>query len=122
MTLFDDLARCRGWIEAALKHTDGTHTFDDIAAGCYVGRFSLLAKPDGCAVLEVQIFPRKRVLNVFLLGGDLQGVLSHEGELTEMAREAGASEITMTGRSGWERVLAPYGWAKEHVTLKRVLK
>ena len=122
MTLFDDLTRCREWIEAALKHTGGTHTFDDIAAGCYLGKFRLLTDPEGCLVLEVHEFPRKRVLNVFLAGGRLTAGLSRLEDIDEVARELGASEITMTGRSGWERVLAEHGWQKEHVTMKRVLQ
>ena len=119
--LFDDLARCREWIEAALEHTGGTHTFDDIAAGCYLGKFSLLAKSDGCAVLEIHEFPRKRALNVFLLGGELSAI-GHHDELERIARDANATEITMTGRAGWARVLAPLGWDREpSVTLKKVL-
>lgn len=119
--LFNELTRCRAWIEAALKYTDGTHSFDDIAAGCFVGRFTLLPKQNSCAVLEIQAFPQKRALNVFLVGGDLQEIIAAIGETEEMAREAGASEITMTGRFGWERVLAPRGWDRAHVTMKKVL-
>lgn len=119
--LFDELARCRGWIEAALEYTRGSHTFDDIAAGAYTGRFTLFAKERGCVVLEVHDFPRKRALNVFLVGGDLDEILTHLGELDAIAGNIGASEITMTGRSGWLRILAPHGWDKAHVSMRKTL-
>jgi hypothetical protein len=116
--LFDELARCRPWIEAALEHTCGSHTFDDVASGIYAGRFFLFAKPRGCAVLEFNDYPQKRGLNVFLVGGELDEILTGIEEIKALAREAGASEITMTGRSGWERVLAPQGWDKVHVVMR----
>jgi len=50
--LFDQLSRCRPWIEAALEYSGGTHTFDDIAAGVLAGRFRLWERPNGCAVTE----------------------------------------------------------------------
>ena len=119
--LFDELARCRAWIEAALEYTNGTHTFDDIAAGVYVGRFSLFAGSESCAVLEINDYPRKRALNVFLVGGNLEEITAHMGDVEAQARACGASEITMTGRAGWALILAPQGWDKAHVSMRKTL-
>ena len=116
--LFDTLTDCRNWIEAAIEYTNGTHDFDDICAGIYGGKFHLLARPEGCLVLEIHTYPRKRALHVFLAGGDLSGV-KHLPDLEQLARDMGATEITATGRAGWARVLASQGWAKSHVTMRK---
>lgn len=121
MKLFDELTRCRAWIEAALEYTNGTHTFDDIAAGVYFGRYHLLAKERGCVVLEIYEYPRSKALNVFLGAGDLSEIFAHMEELDNIARNLGASEITMTGRFGWGRVLSKAGWQRATITMRKVL-
>jgi len=118
MTLFDELAHCRGWIEAALKHTHGTHTFDDIVAGCYTGRFRLWSRKWACVVTEIHDYPQKRAVNIFLAGGDLDVIRDGMPDVAEYAKAIGATELTMTGRSGWLRALASQGWAKSHVAMR----
>lgn len=115
--LFDELVRCRGWIEASLACADGTHTFDDVAAGVLSGRFMLWPRERCCAVLEVLEYPRSRELNVFLAGGELEQIQASQEELFEIARNCGAQAVTMTGRRGWVRALP--GWQEQHVVLRK---
>lgn len=115
--LFDELTRCRPWIEAALSHADGTHTFDDLAGAVLTGRMTLWAKDRSCAVLEVLDYPRTRELSVFIAGGDLAQIQASQDELIDMARQCGAQAVTMTGRRGWVQALP--GWQERHVVLRK---
>lgn len=118
--LFDELTRCRSWIEAALEYTRGSHVWDDIVAGVYAGQFHLFAKPRGCVVLEIRQYPRKREMNVFLAGGELGEIIGNIDELDAIARGAGAEALTMGGRPGWGPVLSENGWQKlPEVTMRR---
>ncbi|MDE4176363.1 hypothetical protein PXK01_19580 [Phaeobacter sp. PT47_59] len=118
--LFDELTRCRPWIEAALEYTHGAHVWDDIVAGVYAGHFHLFAKPRGCVVLEIRQYPRKREMNVFLAGGELEEILNNISELDAIAHRAGAEALTMGGRPGWGPVLSKNGWHKmPEVTMRR---
>lgn len=119
--LFDQLIYCREWLEAALGHGDGNHTFDDVAAGVLTGRYRLWVRPNGCAVTEVLQFPRKKVCNVFLAGGEMQTVKDLQAPCEEYARAMGCSSVVQTGRKGWSRELKEQGWRETHVTLERKL-
>jgi len=114
--MFDELIRCRPWIEAALVYSGGTHTFDDIARGVLDGRFRLWERPNGCAITEFVQFPRKRVLNVFLAGGDMQVIKDLEAPALEYARANGCQAVTLAGRKGWSRAL-PH-WVTKHVSME----
>lgn len=119
--LFDRLTHCRPWIEAALAYGDDAHTFDDIAQGILAGRYRLWVRPNGCAVTEIQVYPRKKVCNVFLAGGDMQVIKDLQAPCEEYARAMGCSDLVLTGRRGWVRALADNGWAETHTTMKRSL-
>ena len=117
--IFDQLTRCRAWIEAALAYSGGTHTFDDIAAGVLTGRFRIWERPNGCAVTEFVVFPRKKVLNVFLAGGEMQAIKDLEAPAAEFARANGCHAMTISGRAGWKRAL-PH-WQQVHQTQELTL-
>lgn len=125
MTAFDAIARARPYIEAALEHGSAlgapAHTFDDIARGILSGVFTLWPLPSGCMVTEFVQYPRKRVLHVFLGGGDLGEIIDMHDMFDAFARQNGCSEMTVTGRAGWSRVLVNHGWKREHVTMARAI-
>ena len=70
----NELERCRPWIEAALQYTGGTHEFEDIVDGIRSSRMQLWPSKRGCIVTEIVIYPRKKVLNLFLAGGELDQI------------------------------------------------
>ena len=74
-TQVNELERCRPWIEAALEYSGGTHNFEDVAKGILEGNMQLWPTPRGCIVTEIVVYPRKKVLNVFLGGGELDQLL-----------------------------------------------
>lgn len=114
--LFDQLAYARPFIEGALRRGTGTHTFDDIALGVLAGRYQLFTRPGAAAVTEVIEYPRRRELNMFLVGGDLRVILDAEPDFVRHAREIGADAITLTGRRGWARVL---DWPESQLVMRK---
>jgi|TARA_R100000951_G_scaffold12278_5_gene9900 hypothetical protein len=108
--LSDDLERCQPWIEDALQYSGGTHTFDDIVLGIAEMRMQLWAAPKGCIVTEIVVYPKKKVLHLFLAGGDLEQLIDMNNDITNWAVGQGCTGGTITGRLGWKKALAPLGW------------
>jgi len=109
-----EIVRCRPWIEAALEYSGGTHDFIDIAEGLYKGTMQLWPAEKGCIVTEIVVYPRKKVVNVFLGGGDLEQILDMHEDVIEWGKLQGCSALTMTGRFGWKKPLAKHGWEPLH--------
>ena len=73
----------------------------------------------GCLVTEIQVYPRKKVLNVFLGGGDMDQLLDMEAAAAAWGKAQGCTMATIQGRPGWERVFRH--WRRSHVILERSL-
>ena len=110
----DELARCRAWIEAALEYSGGTHNFDDVAEGLASGKMQLWPAPKGCIVTEIVVYPRKKVLNVFLGGGELEQIMDMHQDVITWAKSQGCEALAMTGRFGWKKPLERHGWKTMH--------
>ena len=113
------IIRCRPWIEAALSYSGGTHTFEDVAQGIAEGRMQLWDAPDGCCVTEIVEYPRKRVLNGFLAGGEMAQILDIIPSIEAWAKMQGCDGTELTGRRGWGRVFASHGYRETAVTLRK---
>lgn len=118
MTLAQELIRCRPWIEAALAYSR-THDFGDVVKGCFAGEFQLWPAPAACLVTQISVFPQRKLMHLFLAGGDMDEVLKLVDAATEMGREEGCDAVTMTGRMGWQRVLNKRGFTASFVTMER---
>lgn len=64
--------------------------------------------PKGAAVTMIYDFPQKRVLHVFLAGGDMDQIKDFEESAALWGRGMGCTEMTLSGRRGWARELE--GW------------
>ena len=118
-TQVNELERCRPWIEAALEYSGGTHIFEDIAEGIIEGRMQLWPSPRGCIVTEIVVYPRKKVLNLFLAGGELDQIVDMNDDITAWGIENGCTAGTMSGRIGWKKVLEPLGWKQMYTTFQK---
>jgi hypothetical protein len=117
-----DIAPHKARIEAALEHSGGTHTYEDIVRGIEDERFQLWPGVHATVVTEMIWFPQKKVIHCFLAAGDLAEIHAIRSWAEEWARRAGCASVTITGRPGWERVLASDGYTKQSVTLEKDLK
>ena len=59
------------WVEAAVDATGGTHSVADLVKGVLDGRINLFIGARCFCAIEFVNYPRMRVLNVFLAGGDI---------------------------------------------------
>ena len=100
--------RIRELLQPALDRS-GTHRMQDIEAGVEAGRFQLWVKPQMVGITEIIDFPLKRVLHIFLVGGNLEQIKSMHDEVWAWAQAQGCSEMTLSGRPGWSKALKD-GW------------
>lgn len=118
-----EFERCRYYIEAALAFAEGTHTIEDIREGVRVRRYHFWPGEHSAAITEVLQFPRKRVFNVFLAGGNLNEIIDRmEPDFCSFARHLGCTEIALIGRLGWEKPLKPLGWHRSAIVLTKPLR
>ena len=102
-SLFDEVSRCRKYIEAALEYSGGTHTFDDIVAGIFSQKMQLWGNKKSAVVTEIVVYPRAKVLNYFLAGGDLDELKQMRPHIEEWATGLGCNRVTLSGRPGWAK-------------------
>lgn len=113
MTFEDEWARCAPWIEAALEHGGATHALEDIEALVRAREARFWAGREAAVVTEVQTWPRMKVLNVWLAGGDLAELRDELRPLVEAYGVAeGCQRMLVPGRQGWARALGyrPQFW------------
>ena len=102
------MEQLRQWLEPALDRGGNTHTFDDVMAEIEAEKMQLWTGPKGAAVTLIYDYPLKRVLHVFLAGGELEQVKDFVPSMEVWVRAMGCTEMTLAGRRGWSRVLD--GW------------
>ena len=121
MNLQEELIRCRDWIQSALEKGGDTHDFKDIVDGVQSGHMQLWFGLNGCAVTEIIVYPNKKVLHVFLAGGDqghgIEQITDMHDDAVEWGKAQGCDGMTIAGRKGWQRVLESRGWRKQFTTL-----
>ena len=115
------LLDCKEWIESALKKGGDTHDFKDIVDGVLSGHMQLWFGAKGCAVTEIIVYPNKKVLHVFLAGGDqghgIEQITDMHDDAVEWGKAQGCDGMTIAGRKGWQRVLESKGWRQQFTTL-----
>lgn len=111
--------RSKPFLADALAYT-GLHSVDDVLDEVQEGSALFYPVRDGAAVFKMGEYPQKRVLLIWLYGGELASNIEGVLEAADFhARELDCTEITIGGRRGWERVLKPYGFAHRGVVLTK---
>jgi hypothetical protein len=109
----------RHLIEDALRYNSGTHVYEDIEKAVIAGEMQIWPTPNSCAVTEIAVYARKKVLHVFLAAGDLDEIVGGLDVAMAWAKAQGCESISLTGRKGWERVLSAHGFEPVAVMLER---
>lgn len=99
----------RDMLIPSIEKANGTHTEEDVFFMCAAGQLKLWRFEKSCAVTQFEIYPRKKVLSLFLVAGDLDELISKEPQMVQYAKENGCNRISGAGRKGWERT-HPNGW------------
>lgn len=113
----DELIRCKPWLEAALELSGGTHTLDDVVQAIIKGEMQFWPAPKGCAVTEIVNYPRKKVLHIFLAGGEMEQIIDMDDSAVEFAKMNGCTGMSIAGRKGWKRVLKDKGYEETFTVL-----
>ena len=100
------------WLDAALAFAGRTHTLADVAALVDAGEARLWRGMSSALVTILEDDPGERRLLIWLAGGDLgELVRSLRPQAEAWARAHGCRRVLVVGRPGWERALAPEGYA-----------
>lgn len=107
-----DWVRCGPWLEAALVHAGRSHTLADVRAMVEAGEAQAWAGAAAAMVTIIEDEPRERRLLIWLAGGELTELTDRLRPAAERwARALGCRRALIVGRPGWERALAPEGYA-----------
>lgn len=120
-----DFGRLSGHIEAALAYTGDppTHTLEDIRDAVADGRLQMWPTENSVVFTEILQYPRKRVLNFFLAGGNLDDMKALQPIILEWGRSQGCDVATFIGRPGWSRTFLTRadGWSPTMLVFEREL-
>lgn len=86
--------------EMLLKFGD-LYSYDDILEAISTGRMQSFALMDSWAVTQVCEFPKRRVLDIVFVVGDLPTLELLESDVIGFAREQGIDLLTANGRKGF---------------------
>lgn len=116
----DEWNRCVPWLEAALEKSGNTHTIWDVWTKLSNGEAQFWPAPSWAAVTQLADYPRKKVLRIWLAGGNLDDLLK-EGLPTayDFAQQHGCSAVEVEGRGGWAKKLKNYGFQQERILLSK---
>ena len=97
-------------IEKALKYNPGTHTYEDVVNG--ISNQSMIFWPgkDSFIITELNKFPQKRALHIFLSAGNLDELGKMRPAIEDFASKAKCDFITIAGRPGWKRLGKQFGY------------
>lgn len=105
-------ARCKPWLEAACNE-GVAWSIEDVEDQILAGDATFWPGKQCAAVTTFWEGRRGKVLNFWLLGGDLDELLNDMRPVIETwAKGQGASQVIGLGRPGWERALTPFGYRK----------
>jgi hypothetical protein len=122
MDQFEELNRCRQWVEDALEYSGGTHSFDDIAAGVLAKKFQLWPNHNSAVVTEIVVYPNTKNLHFFLAGGNLDELKMMRPHIEAWGKSIGCTRVTLAGRKGWERTfLKDEGYEPQWFVLSKEL-
>lgn len=96
-----EFERCKPWIESALEYSLDTHDIQDIQNDLVNNKLQLWPGEKSVIVTQILEYPKKRVMHVFLAGGDIKDIESRTDGITAWAKLIGCNTITLTGRPGW---------------------
>lgn len=110
-----DWLKARDWLVPVMIDT----TEPEVIAELDANRAQLWLG-DGAAAV-VQLVTPPPAVHVWLAGGCMDGILAMRGGLEAWGRSQGCQYITINGRRGWARVLAPFGYEPDGEELRKPL-
>jgi hypothetical protein len=117
----DETARMISLLARALRAGGDTHTVEDILIEINAGKKQSFVHGSTWAITQVLDFPRKRVLELFMVVGKGCELALLEDRIVQFAKDIGADFIRTQGRTGWRKRAKEMGWEHTHSNfVKRV--
>lgn len=98
-----EFKRCEHWIEAALEYSHGTHDIQDIFECVAQGTLEFWPGKHCALISQVVQYPKKKMIHVFLAGGDIKEIEAMEPDIVAWAKQQGCEALSLTGRPGWTK-------------------
>lgn len=97
--------------ERAVRQLGGAYDVEDIINRVNDGTMQSWQSGQSVVVTEVLSFPRKKIVNVVLVAGNIEEIMALQDEVAAWAKEIGCSKMITSGRRGLSTVLPKYGWS-----------
>lgn len=99
-------------VRKALDIGGNTHTLQDVLGEIARGDKQSFAINNTWAITQIEDYPQKRVLAVFMVVGDMKDVDAVYQQVLGFADRVGATVVRAFGRPGWKKKAASLGWRK----------
>jgi hypothetical protein len=124
-----DIDRYFDWFEPALDYFRYTYTRDELAADigsgeCLIVRVFLDGEPTAAALLRGVDTAEGRELLVMAIVGEQTELWQTQLDevFVGLAENFKASWLTVEGRQGWQRRLAPFGYTIHSVVMRKPIR
>jgi len=114
-----EFERLEHHILRALKHQD-RYNLSDIKEKIGQGMFHIWPGKDAFYISSFGEFPKYRVLNLFLCGGDYEELEEMFPSIEEFAKNCECKYLYGGGRKGWIRKLKHLGFEQEYIVKKEL--
>ena len=106
----DQGAVYRARLARALERAGDLYSVDDLLERIADGRMQAHVSRETVAVTEISVYPKRRVLTIILLAGDLADGEDLHRQVLAFARRVEVDAIVTQGRDGWARLAKDHGW------------
>ena len=100
----------RAKLAKALARAGDLYSLDDLLERINDGRMQAHVSRETIAVTEISVYPKRRVLTIILLVGDLEDGENLHAQVLDFARKMSCDAIVTQGRVGWARLAKSHGW------------
>ena len=105
-------------IEDVLK-CEGSFRLTDIEERLRTRQAQAWADEGSIAITYVSDFPLQRILNLWLIAGDLKTIMKNQSKVFQWAKDRGCNQAQLEGRKGWSKMLSE--WSETGVIMRRGL-
>lgn len=101
-------------LERGLREMGGTHSITDIINGVQSGTLQSFIEGETWAVTTIVETPKKRILEIWLVVGDMPDAEKLHDTVEAYARAHGCHMLRTIARKGWVKQARPRGWTNGH--------
>tara|TARA_R110000868_G_scaffold282572_3_gene542864 strand:- start:725 stop:1084 length:360 start_codon:yes stop_codon:yes gene_type:complete len=105
-------------LKKAIRLAGDTHTLEDVVDAIKAGKMQAFWNDDAIVVTQVCKTPRLVFVNIFLVAGAMDGVLSLVPQVREWAEKNGYTRVRACVRPGFEPLLKKMGWQRRQILME----